>query len=257
MWWAQGVLYNTLFNQLKPKLSSGEDFISNKLLKTIAPIIITPLHYIINLSLETGFVPSEMKIAKIVPVFKDGDCHDYNKYRPTSFLSSFSKLVEKIVSRQVIGFLNAHNILYHHQYLFRANHNTSQPVLHFADKIYNAFNQKPTAKTISIFIDLKKAFDTVDHKILLNKMAFYGVRGSAQNWFKNYLSDREQFLIINGVKSEKVKMICGVPKGSVQLPDIKIGGKSIEQVGTGCKEKYFKFVGHFIDDKMSWEGHII
>ena len=323
--------------QLKPKLSSGEDFISNKLLKTIAPIIITPLHYLINLSLATGFVPSEMKIAKIVPVFKDGDCHDYNNYRPISLLSSFSKLVEKIVSRQLISFLNAHNILYQHQYGFRANHNTSQPVLHFADKIYNAFNQKPTAKTISIFIDLKKAFDTVDHKILLNKMAFYGVRGSAQNWFKNYLNDREQFVIINGVKSEKVKMICGVPQGSVlgpllflifindlpnatdfltilfaddttfqmsnvdtnllfemanfelnkasqwfmankltlnvkktkfmlfsdkkfnsdqQLPDIKIGGKSIEQVGTGCKEKYFKFVGHFIDDKMSWEGHI-
>ena len=204
--------------QLKPKLSSGEDFISNKLLKTIAPIIITPLHYLINLSLETGFVPSEMKIAKIVPVFKDGDCHDYNNYRPISLLSSFSKLVEKIVSRQLIGFLNAHNILYQHQYGFRANHNTSQPVLHFADKIYNAFNQKPTAKTISIFIDLKKAFDTVDHKILLNKMAFYGVRGSAQNWFKNYLNDREQFVIINGVKSEKVKMICGVPQGSVLGP---------------------------------------
>ena len=110
---------------LKPRGSTGADFISTKLLKQIAPIIIIPLHYLINLSLETGFVPSEMKIAKIVPVFKDGDRHNYNNYRPISLLSSFSKLVEKIVSRQLISFLNAHNILYQHQYGFRANHNTS------------------------------------------------------------------------------------------------------------------------------------
>ena len=76
-------------NQLKPKVSSGADFISTKLLKLIAPIIITPLHYLINLSLETGYIPREFKIAKIVPVYKDGDCHDFNNYRPISLLSSF------------------------------------------------------------------------------------------------------------------------------------------------------------------------
>ena len=84
--------------QLKPKLSSGADFISTKLLKEIAPLIITPLHYLINLSLETGFVPKVFKIAKIVPIFKEGDCQDFNNYRPISLLSSFSKLMEKIVS---------------------------------------------------------------------------------------------------------------------------------------------------------------
>ena len=128
-------------NQLKPKLSSGADFISNKLLKLIAPIIITPLHYLINLSLESGYIPREFKIAKVVPVFKTGDKHDFNNYRPISLLSSFSKLMEKIVSRQLIGFLNFHNVLYKHQYGFRASHNTSHPVLHFTDKIYNALNK--------------------------------------------------------------------------------------------------------------------
>ena len=102
--------------ELKPKLSSGADFISTKLLKLIAPIIITPLHYLINLSLQTGYVPREFKIAKIVPVFKEGDCHDYNNYRPISLLSSFSKLIEKVVSKQLVRFLHVHNISYKHQY---------------------------------------------------------------------------------------------------------------------------------------------
>ena len=144
--------------QLRPKLSSGVDFISNKLLKHIAPIIITPLHYLINMSLETGDIPGELKVAKIVPIFKEGDCHSFTNYRPISLISSFAKLLEKIVSKQLIGFLTSHNILYKHQYGFRAKHNTSQPVLHFADKIYNALNQNPPSKTLSIFIDLKKSF---------------------------------------------------------------------------------------------------
>ena len=85
-------------------------------------------------------------------------------------------------------------------------------------KIYSALNQKPSAKTITIFIDLKKAFDTVDHKILRSKMKHYGVRDSPNKWFENYLNDREQFVAINGVESEKVKMVCGVPQGSVLGP---------------------------------------
>ena len=284
-----------------------------------------------------GYTPSEFKIAKVVPVFKSGDKHDFNNYRPISLLSSFSKLMEKIVARQLVGFLNSHNLFYKHQYGFRANHNTSQPVLHFTDKFFNSLNQKPSATTLAIFIDLKKAFDTVDHKILLQKLEHYRIRGTSNLWFENYLSDRKQFVSINGVQSDTVSMICGVPQGSVlgpllflifinDLPNatefltllfadettfqmsgvninllfenanlelekasnwfrankltlnvkktkfmifsdtknqtslqdliLKIGDKAIEQIGTNCKDKYFKFVGIVLDDKLSWEGHV-
>ena len=229
--------------QLKPKLSSGADFISTKLLKEIAPLIITPLHYLINLSLETGFVPKEFKIAKIVPVFKEGDCHDFNNYRPISLLSSFSKLMEKIVSRQLLRFIHIHGILYKHQYGFRSGHNTSHPVLHLTDKVYSAFNQKPAAKTLAIFIDLKKAFDTVDHSILLSKLDHYGIRDTSNLWFKNYLDSREQFVSINGIESEREKIVCGVPQGLpnatefLTLPfaddtTLKISGVHIDQLFT-------------------------
>ena len=140
--------------QLKPKLSSGADFISTKLLKEIAPLIITPLHYLINLSLETGYVPKEFKVAKIVPVFKEGDCHDFNNYRPIYLLSSFSKLMEQIVSKQILRFLHINDILYKHQYGFRARHTTSHPVLHLSEEIYKSLNQKSSVKTLAIFIDL-------------------------------------------------------------------------------------------------------
>lgn len=207
-----------LCSKLKPKTSSGPDGISSKLLKAIIPIIIQPFCHLLNLSFKTGYIPNEFKVAKVVPVFKSGERDDFNNYRPISLLSSFSKLFEKVVAMEVLRFINHRDILYIHQYGFRKNHNTNHPMLHFLDRIYNSMNKETPEFTIGIFIDLKKAFDTVNHDILLKKLDFYGFRSVSNLWFKNYLSGRTQFVSIKGVDSDNKEMICGVPQGSVLGP---------------------------------------
>ena len=106
-------------SQMKPKSSRGPDYMSSKMLKEILPIIVDPLYHIFNLSLQTGYIPDRFKVAKVIPVFKSGDKQIFSNYRPISLLSSLSKLLEKVVARQVEGFLRVNNILYSHQYGFR------------------------------------------------------------------------------------------------------------------------------------------
>ena len=141
--------------KLKPKTSSGPDSISSKLLKAMIPYIISPVCHLFNLSLKTGYIPIQLKTAKIIPIYKCEDSDLFTNYRPISLLSSLSKLLEKIVASQVMGFLYKKNILYSHQYGFRRGHNTTHPVIHFLDKIYQGFNSNPTQYTLSIFLDFR------------------------------------------------------------------------------------------------------
>ena len=149
---------------MKSKSSFGEDCISNNVLKLISITIIQPLKHLINLSLSTGYFPDQFKTAKVVPIFKDSDSHEFSNYRPISLLNSMSRLFESIVCFQVTGFADASDIFYEHQYGFRSKHNVSHPLLHFSEKILNALNNNKF--NIAIFLDLKKAFDTVNYEIL-------------------------------------------------------------------------------------------
>ena len=117
-----------------------------------------------------------------------------------------------------MGFLTKNKILYSHQYGFRQGHSTIHPVLHFLDKIFHSFNKKDAEYSLGIFCDLKKAFDTVDFEILLQKLDHYGFRGVSQIWFRNYLTKRKQYVSINGSNSNLKEMYCGVPQGSVLGP---------------------------------------
>ena len=204
--------------KLKPKTSAGPDGISSKLLKIMLPIILEPITHLFNLSLKTGYIPIELKTAKLIPIYKCEERDLFTNYRPISLLPSLSKILEKIVAKQMIGFLYKKQILYEHQYGFRRSFNTTHPILQFLNKIYQDSNNAANPFTLGVFLDLKKAFDTVNFSILLKKLEHYGFRGDSNIWFQNYLTNREQYVEINGTKSTKRTILCGVPQGSVLGP---------------------------------------
>ncbi len=167
---------------------------------------------IINLSFETGQIPVEMKKAKITPIFKQGDRANLTNYRPISILPYFSKLMEKAVSNRLTDYIEKISILYPMQYGFRQNHSVDMALVNIQDLITEAIDANKYS--IGVFLDLAKAFDTVDHSILLKKMSIYGIRGIPLDWFSNYLSERCQQVQCNGVLSMFKSIKYGVPQGS-------------------------------------------
>ena len=141
-----------------------------------------------------------------------------NNYRPISILPAFSKLLKKIVCNRLVNFLEAQHLMYEHQYGFRKKHCTIHPILQLLKDISKANDRKSKDITSAVFLDLSKAFDTISHKILLQKLEFYGIRGICKNWFANYLFNRKQYTEIKGNKSSYLDITTGVPQGSILGP---------------------------------------
>ena len=176
-----------------------------------------PLHDIFKKSINTGVFPNELKIAKVTPIFKTDDQSLVSNYRPISVLPVFSKILERIMYNRVFTYLNNNKLLYEKQFGFQNNTSTDHAILDLVNNISKSFEQGKF--TLGIFIDLSKAFDTVDHNILLKKLNKYGIKGSTYDWFLSYLSNRKQCVSINKVtNSPYLKITCGVPQGSILGP---------------------------------------
>ena len=144
-----------------------------RVIKLSSDIIVEPLTEIINVSLVSGCIPDTLKIAKVLPIFKTGDPEKLENYRPISILPAFSKLYEKVVYNRIYKYLTNHNLLYNNQFGFHRNHFTYMALNQLVNNITSAIDNRES--TAGVFLDLSKAFDTIDHHILLNKLDHYGI----------------------------------------------------------------------------------
>ena len=205
----------TIIKNLKTS-SPGWDHILPKIIKCTVNCCLKPLEHIINLSLITGIVPNQWKRANVIPLYKSDNPKIFNNYRPVSLLPVFSKVMEKVIYARCIKFLDKHSVLYNNQFGFRRNHSTGHALLLLMEKL--AIAHENNERTIGLFLDFSKAFDTVNYDILFRKLEHYGFRGTVLNWFKNYLSNRTQSVIYQKYSSVELNLRCGVPQGSVLGP---------------------------------------
>ena len=194
-----------------------------------------------NLCLTTGVFSSVLKTAKVVPIFKKDPTLDYSNYHTTSLLSNIEQILEKVLLKRLYTFANKNNVIYNLQFGFRQQYSTSHTLINITENIRKALEDGNIG--CGVFVDLQKAFDTVDHQILLAKLNHYGIRGVSNDWFKSYLSNRNQYVSINGYESGLAALNCGIPQGSVLGPLLfLLYINDLNQAIKFCK------VHHFADD---------
>ena len=201
---------------IDPKKSVGEDNLDPFLLKASTPLITDIVCYIFNLSISSGIIPRAWKTAHVIPLHKGQNKSDPNNYRPISKLSCLAKILESLVHNQLKSFLHNYSVLSPYQSGFRAKHSTISATTLVLNDILTALDKKLFCATL--FVDLSKAFDTVDHSLLLERLRLIGFNPSACTWFKNYLSGRYQCIKFGAVKSEFLHIAKGVPQGSILGP---------------------------------------
>ena len=205
-----------IIQSLPGKNSCGYDEISTRILKASAPFISSPLCCIINTSLNSGVFPTRLKYSVITPLHKKGDKNNVSNYRPISVLTSFSKIFERIIYNRLITHFTSHKILANSQFGFRKKSSTDKAAYKLINDILSALNNKQIVG--GMFFDLEKAFDCVNHNILLAKLEYYGIRGVMFTLIKSYLEDRYQRVKFNNRLSNWDKINIGVPQGSILGP---------------------------------------
>ena len=207
---------SNLLDKIDINKSSGPDDPPNKLVK-IAKTIITPiLTKLYNLCLDQGIFPDVLKTAAVIPIHKSGNDQSPNNYRPISLISTFSKILEKLIYKRTYEFLEKYSIIHRNQFGFRKNFSTEMAVTQIYENLVKTIEDKKVS--CSVFLDIRKAFDSVNHTILINKLYKYGIRGIPLKLFCSFLNNRQQFVIIKGIKSNNLNVTTGVPQGSVLGP---------------------------------------
>lgn len=206
----------SIIDSLESKHSLDNDGLSNNLLKAISKYICCVLTHIFNLSFEKGIVPMRLKSATIIPLFKKGERSDKGNYRPIALQPVILKVLEKLVKNRVTIFLDQFNILSSHQHGFRSFMSTETAMLEFLNFINTKLNHGKVCA--GLFVDAVKAFDMVDHQLLLSILYDIGFRGVSNKWFASYLADRTVRVKINNTLSDPKTVVIGVPQGSVLGP---------------------------------------
>ena len=197
--------------------ATGPDYVPAKLLKCIASLIAPPLTSIINKSFQMGSIPAQWKEARVTPIYKGGCKDDVGNFRPISVIPILGKVMEKVAYIQLQAYLTDNDILTHCQFGFRPKHSTQSALLNVTENWLENIDKGSILVGV-VMIDLKKAFDTVNHRILIRKLGMYGFDKPTLKWFENYLSNRRQFTCVNGYMSDKKAVTCGVPQGSLLGP---------------------------------------
>ena len=204
------------FSSINISKSSGCDSFSPLVIKSVANAIAMPLLHIFNLILETSIFPDYFKMSRVIVIHKKGPRDDIANYRPVCLISIFAKIFEKLICTRLTNYMEVMRLLHPKQFGFRKGKSTELCLLHIIKLLHSNFDNKLT--TVGIFCDLSRAFDTIDHRILLRKLDYYGIRGSELAVFTSYLSHRSQYVFIDGRHSVSNFTYCGVPQGSVLGP---------------------------------------
>ena len=197
-------------------VGSGIDSISAKIFKLTYKPIIKQLLYLYNKCLELGTFPAAFKIAVVRPIFKGGDKENMSNYRPISLLPIMSKILEKLIHRRLVEHMSNNNIIHPNQFGFQKNKSTYMPILILQDTVTKAFEEGD--HILGLYLDLKKAFDTVDVELLLKKLHKYGIRNTCYKMLRSYLTDRIQCVKIRNTLSTFKQVTIGVPQGSILGP---------------------------------------
>lgn len=229
---------NETILELKINSAPGHDGITVRDVLNLRPYIVKILIKLINNVIITGTFPDELKISKITPLYKLGDKDSMNNYRPISVISVLSKIVEKIIKKRMMIFLNENTLTDSYQYGFIKNSSTLSAAVDFVNYISRALDEKHVV--IAVFIDLRKAFDVVDINILLHKLQYMGFRGTIYKLIKTYLLNRKQYVKIGETNSEWLSSNCGVPQGSVLGP-LLYSLYVLSLKGANLNARYFTF----------------